>query len=363
MTLQSLAQPLPYPSFGIANNSTIGLSGSSAIASGQYYCFVFRAREAMAISHVALRCNAATGSPTADIRIETIDASTGLPSGTLWNSPTNTTNIVTGTLTTTTTIHALTATANITAGDYVAVKIAHGGTGTSFTVGTNVVAQRGAGVLPYVVVNTGTPTKGGSDGFSVNIALGSSSTSFYLVDGLMPAASASGGVTTAVSTATQDAIGMRFRLPFKARCVGHLHTVNSSTYGEFTYGVYDDSNSELSSSNTSGFDADMMGVQAGGRHMHMWLDNPVTLSANTWYRYLLFPTSATAFNVYAYGALNSNLKAVMPGGTDWHYVKKAVGGAWTDSLTTDAIILNLLFDQLDDGVGSGGGGAFSVFGG
>lgn len=359
MTLQTLEREFVYPNFGLTNNSTIGFGQSSTIdASGEYVCFIFRAKQSMTISHVALRCLAVSGSPTADIRIETVDATTGLPSGTLWATNTN---VVTATLTTTMDVHALTASATIAFGEYVAVKIAYN-SGTSFTVANFTGSFVGTSVLPYQVVNTGTPTKTGMTHISLSLALGSSSSAFYKVAGLIPIVVASGGAATSISTATQDAIGIRFKIPHKARICGHIHSNAATSTGAYTYGVYNDSNTELDSSSTAAADTDMTQGNGNGGHQMMYLDNPVILSPDTWYRYLLWPTSSTAFVVHVFGALNADLKAIQPGGTNWHYVKKAVGGAWTDSLTTDSLLINLMFDQLDDAVGSGGGTYFSVGG-
>ena len=90
-------------------------------ASGDYDAIVLAAREAMTISHVGFRTGAVAGSPTADVRIETV-AATGLPSGTLWATNTN---IVTGALSGSTyALHALTASASITACQMFDVKTA-----------------------------------------------------------------------------------------------------------------------------------------------------------------------------------------------------------------------------------------------
>lgn len=350
MTLVALPSQILYPGFGHTNNSTIAFAnGGSLTAAGHYSSFIFRAREAMAISHVYLRLGAVSGSPTAVISIESVDPATGLPSGTVLG-PTANGKVTTGTLTTTGTVHALAETVNVAAGDYVCVKVAYN-SGTSLALQTVPFARVGQGSLPYVVGNTGTPTKGAQLNSSSNIALGSSSTTFYRVQGLLPAQGAS--VTGSVSNATFDALGMRFKLPFKARCCGLITTINSSTYGEFKYGIYSDAGSEVDNSETTGFDKDMMGLQANGPHLRLDLDSPATLFPDTWYRAALWPTSATTFVLQAYGAPDANIKAIQPGGANWHYTRKAIGGAWDDSFVNDSLVMNLLIDQLDDGVGGG----------
>lgn len=353
MTLQTLPTSIVYPGLGFSNNSTSSFSASSTLdAAGEYLAFIFRAKEAMTISHVYMKCNTATGSPTAVIRIETVDGTTGLPTGTLWATNTS---VTTATLTTTGTVHALTASASVSAGSYVAVKIGYN-SGTSFTLALNRLGRLAQTSLPYLVTNTGTPTKSAVlGGACYAVGVGSSSTSFYNVSSLfMPITSAT--QTGSVSTSTYDAIGTRFKVPFTCRCTGLITQVNTSSFGEFTYGIYNDAGTELSSSNTTGFDADLVGDQGNGVQYTLYFDNPVTLTADTWYRAALLPTSTTAFVVHVYGAIDAYTKAVLPGGTNWHYTRKNVGAGWDDTYVNEAFVMNLILDQLDDGVGGGGGG-------
>jgi hypothetical protein len=96
MALQSIAGDLNWP--GGAVTYFAGAPSLGALdtfdAAGEYGAMILQAQEDMTISHVGFRTAGATGSPTADVRIETL-ASTGFPSGTLWATNTN---IVTGTL-------------------------------------------------------------------------------------------------------------------------------------------------------------------------------------------------------------------------------------------------------------------------
>lgn len=337
MTLQSLNFAMRWPrSFG-QPDGTPALSAKTTIdAAGEYEAIVICAREAMVISHVGFKPGAATGSPTADIRIETLDTATGLPSGTLWAANTN---IVTGTLTTSFGLHALTASATIAAGQWFVVKIAYN-SGTSFRTSqmSNYTVSAG---LPYYVINTGTPTKTVMlEGFSG--VLGSSATTFYNIEGLFPVSA----LTTSTFNNTSSARrGLRFKVPFKTRCVG-LTWHNGASVGDVNVGLFDDAGSELSSSLTA-----MAGnawVAAAGGTPRVYFDNPVTILPDTWYRAALEPSSATNISITTAQLPSANYRSGMPGGLNHHYTTFA-SGSWTDSATDQIPLLDILIDQLDAG--------------
>jgi hypothetical protein len=97
-------------------------------------------------------------------------------------------------------------------------------------------------------------------------------------------------------------------------------------------------------------------------HIRLPLLNKITLEADTWYRAAVKPLSATNIVYHAYKAAAAGLKATLPGGVDWHFTRKAVGGNWDDSFVDDAILFNLILDQIDYNAGGGGSGGFSFAG-
>lgn len=355
MTLQTLGSPMLYPGWvGIASSGPSVTTQDTLDAAGEYTAGIFRARETMAISHVAFRVGTVSGSGTLDVRIETVSTTDGLPTGTLWATNTN----VAGTTLTTTSwnIVALTATANIAAGDVFCVKLA-------YNSGTSVVIMRGAQLgrmvspgFPYKVSNTGTPTKG-NIASSLALALGSSSSSFYNVIGCMPVTSVS---TLNANTSTLSAHGLRFKVPFKCRCIGICHVSQSATTGEYTYGLYDDAGSELSSSSTA-VDIDQQ-QPAAGHQVYRIFDNPVTLDPDTWYRAAIYPTTTTNHNTYGIDMAGVNYMSATPWGANAHYATRSTGGSWIDTDTDTQPLMDIIIDQLDDGVSSGGGTHFSVGG-
>jgi hypothetical protein len=340
VTLVSLRQPLIWPwnggaSAGLINEAT----GSTLNGAGEYSAFIFRAKEAMTISHVGWRPGAVSGSPTVDVRIETVDAATGLPSGTLWAANTN---IVTAGIASAASFRAeaLTASASIAAGEYFAVKFAYN-SGTSFAVlgVTNHTIR--SGQLPYRVTNTGAAA-------AVNmiwssLALGSSATDWYRLDNCFPFTDI---LTSSFNNTNSAARGVRFQVPFKCRCVGMLRPVGT-TLGDYNVAILDDSGSELGSTSTA-FDGNIVDDAGGG--VGAFFDTPIELATGTWYRAVIEPTSATN-TTWAYMiTAGSDYEETYPA-ANWQRCER-VSGVWTDT-ADDLPLIDLLFDQIDDGTGSG----------
>lgn len=323
-------------------------SASLLDASGEYEAVIFCAREAMTITHVAFRNAAAVGSPTADIRIETVDPATGLPSGTLWATNTN---IVTSTLTTGWQgTFALTAAATIAAGQIVCVKIVYN-TGTSFTPNKLQGSFQKNRSIPYRVVNTGTPTKTVSSD-CLCLALGSSSTAFYNVPGLTPVITVA---ATNLNNGTAGAkAGLRFQVPFACRVAG-LRLFNGTATGDYNVAVYDDTTGsavELGNSSTA-FDGDNnLNIATGATDVYF--DNPVVLSAGVWYRVAIEPSSATNTTFYLFTLSNANYRSAMQHGLNAHYTTFTTAGGWVDTATAQIPFMDLLIDQLPDTASPGG---------
>lgn len=344
MTLQSLPLPIPYPGLCTAANSAPGLSGGTTLdAAGEYYSWVFTAQEDMLISHVGLKTSAAAGSPTADVRIETVDAATGVPTGTLWAPNTN---IVTAALTTTFALHALTAAATIAKGEKYAIKVLYNsGTSFAFTALSALVFGMG---MPYAVTNvTGSAAKGAMTGFDV--AVGSSTSVFYPLRQFFPAASIAANAFNNTGGARR---GVRFQVPFKCQVNGFRMYVGTAV-GDFSAALFDDAGAELSSSATA-FEGDQTAAAASGGTCEFHFDNPVTLSPGVWYRLAIEPASATNCNMYTATLPSANYRSAWPGGTNFHYTTYTSGGGWVDTATDQVPFMDVLLKQLDDGVSAGG---------
>lgn len=353
-TLVTIPSPIYFPG-NMGNVAGVPAFGNAAvIASGQYVAYVFTAREDMVVSHVGFRIAAASGSPAAEVRIETLDA-TGFCSGTLWATNTNGT---TGTLTASTyTLQALTASASITKGQPYCVKIAYA-SGTSFTLlNLNGYPLWYAAVSPYQIVNTGTPTKSTMTSFSSTVALGSSSTSFYQVPGAFPAnAYSSNTFNNSVAGAKR---GMRFTIPYNARVVG-IRFFAGAVSGDYNIILMDDAGNELNNSSTA-VDGDTRAGSTNGAVLNFF-DNTVTVTAGAAYRAVIEPTTTTNVNIGTVTLPSSTYQSASPAGTTAFYTTFTTAGGWVDSATDQIPSMDILIDQIDNGSGTGSTGGNSIIG-
>lgn len=345
MALVSLPSPIVWPGITGTQLGNPALATAQTLdAAGEFQGYTFVAREDMAITHVMFRSGTVAGSPTATVSIEALDAS-GLPTGSAGFGSTNgtTATIVSDT----TVLTALGATATITKGTPFCVKI-------TYASGTSIITQcltpdtvliPGYSNLPHKVTNVSGSVVRSVLNYMPIVALGSSSTTFYNVPGIMPITAYSTGAFNNTNSAKR---GLRFVPPMACRAVGICWFMSTST-GNYNAVLYNDAGTELSSSSTA-FDGDAH-VANSNATMRVYFDNPVTLTAGTAYRIAIEPSSATNCNVSTYTLPSSNYYGATPGGTTATYTSFATA-TWTDS-TTQIPIMDVIIDQLDDGSGGG----------
>lgn len=347
MALISLNSPVSWPGLALNITGSSGLVTATTLGTvGHYVAYALCAKEDMTISHVGFRAGAATGSPTMDITVETISTTTGLPTGTLWATNTSAN---TGTITTNTNVlTALTASASVLRGQVFCVKLALAA-GTSQAIqclSSNVSPSQSS--LPYTINNTGTPTRAVTS-VVPTLALGSSSTTFYQLPGFFPASAATGGAFNNTNSARR---GLRFTIPMSCRATG-IRWWNNNTTGDYNAILFNDAGTELSSSSTA-FSGNHSAAAAAGI-VNVYFDNPVTLTAGSTYRIAIEPSSATNVNVSTYTVPSTDYRSATPIGTAGHYTSFTTG-VWDDTNTTLVPQMDVLLDQFDNGVSSGGGG-------
>lgn len=359
MTLVSLPSPIVWPGIGGYSTGNVPfLTNMSTLSSvGHYFAYVLVAKEDMVISHVGVKCSTSAGSPTLTASIETVDVSTGLPAGSAGFGSTNGTS---GTVTTGSYVQiALGGAATVSKGSVFAVKIAlasgtsqiiHAWTGSSF-------GWQLRGNFPYLVTNTGTPTKAEWRDQAATFSLGSSSTSFYQIPNFIPGTTSSQGTFNNTSSARR---GLRFTPPMKCRAIG-IRWLSAGSAGDYNIAIYSDAGSELSSSSTA-FDGDFTTASSAGTYNYAFFDNAVTLDAGTTYRAAVEPTSATNVQVSTITLPSVDYRTATPAGTTAHYTTY-VASSWTDTATDLIPLMDVIIDQVDDGSGSGGGGVIGVIGG
>jgi hypothetical protein len=336
----------PYGRMINASSTNTAAAGSTLNSAGYYQGFAFRAKEAMSISHVWFKPATVSGATcTATIKIDRVSDTTGLPAGNLYGA-TNNATAVTGNLATTTGIlTALSETATIAAGEMVAVVFEYN-TATSFQTSTTAGFVALNTALPYGFNNTGTPA---TTAFSqiFNCALGSSTTSFYNVYGIMPNGAAATQSLTGVSTATSGpAAGARFQLPFDCRIAGvYINVASVAGADNFSVCLLDDTNpGTVLGSTTTAFDANQTYSAGANSGLHLMFDTPYAITRNTWYRAVIFPTTTNPFTFQSITIAGADYRTACPGGTNFYYTYRATT-TWADN-TSVIPAVELIIDQI-----------------
>jgi hypothetical protein len=352
MTLVTLPSPIHWP--GILGQVSGGPSlGTVATidAAGEYVSYIICAKEDMTISHVSFRAGTATGSPNVVVSIEGVDAS-GLPDGaaTYGGSASAATLVSSNT----NPVIALGGSATVTKGQVFCVKIAYS-SGTSLIIqNLGSVASLFNNVLPYQVLNTGTPTKG-LIGMAL-LALGSSSSTFYNVPGFINISGYSAGAFNNTNSAKR---GLKFTIPMNCRAIG-VRWYNSNSSGNFNAVLYDNAGTPAEFGSTStAFDGDHNATTANAAGI-VYFDTAATLVAGTTYRLVIEPSSATNVNVSVFTIPTDQISATPASSYSVATYTTFATATWTDS-TTQLPLMDLIIDQLDDG--SGTGGVVGVIGG
>jgi hypothetical protein len=313
------------------------VSSAALVASGKIG-FVFQAPKTGTIDRILWRSGTAAGSPTVDVRLETVG--TGSPSGTLFGVDTN---IVTGTVASNTEYEStLTAGATVTQGDFLSLVWA-------YNSGTSIQIALASLVAPMQLNLPQISTAGTYSVISGRLpyaALGYSDANYPPI---APGGVAYGVLST-IAPYTSGEKGVRFRLPYAVRISGFWSSSDPDV--DVTYSLYADATAPGGTAIRSLTVETNRFIQKNAVVSQYNFSSAVTLAANTWYRLVGAPSGSpgTRFNVNTIPSA-SYAAAVA---TD-HMLTESSGGAWIDTATILPQI-GVIIDGLDDGAGGGGGG-------
>ena len=323
-----------------------GVTSSTALTANGRVGFIFRAPRTGNIDRVVWYSGTATGSPTVDVRLETVTNAS--PSGTLLGANTN---IVTGTLASNTEYEStLTSSAAVTRGQIVGLSINYA-SGTSIGIGLDQNWPQVYSATNYPQINT-------AGAWSI---IGSRNMRALLRydDGTYVSPSIEGcsyGTSTFTSFFTSGEKGIRFRLPYVARVSGFW--MNFDVRNNITATIYADSTAPGGTSLLTKQITSASLIQASGLNQHPF-DSSLTLSADTWYRLAIAFTGATGtrFNLVSFGS-SGRRDAIVK---DCYYTESS-GSSWVDT-TTQCPQLGVVVDGLDSGGGGGGFRPVNIRGG
>jgi hypothetical protein len=319
--------------------TTTGVVSSAALVASGKIGFNFQAPKTGTIDRILWQSGTASGSPTVDVRLETVG--TGSPSGTLFGTNTN---IVTGTVASNTAYEStLTTGASVTQGeDFLSLVWAYN-SGTSIQIA---LASSTAGSM------------------QLNLPQISTAGTYSLISGRLPYAAlrysdgtycpiAPGGVAYGVGSTTSQYTsgeeGVRFRFAHPVRISGFWSTHDPDV--DVTYNLYADATAPGGTAIRSLTVSANRFIQKNAVVSQYNFSSAVTLSANTWYR-LVGASSGSPGTRFSINTIPSASYAAAVA-TDHHQTKSS-GGSWTDT-TTILPQIGVIADGFDDGVGGGGG--------
>ncbi len=342
---------IPKPPPPTTANYSINSASANLLmdASGEKTGQVFPIFRAGSIRKVHILLGTVTTPTDTDIRIETVSAADGNPTGTLWATNTNASlasgSITSGALVTVT----LTADATVAAGDLIAIVVTPSGTPNYNLASASNWDSNVTNAFPYPVQFTTAWSK-----HTVKYCI------FYEysdgVYGYRPDSCPFTSFTThsTGSGSTPDEVAMKFTPTVDMVVTGAWFLAGIT--GNFDIILYDSDGSTALGSRSMDADQDRAATSVN----HAPFTSAVTLAAGTTYYLALKPTSASvvAFLSGNVGAA-AQLDADGYPGQAWHYAERTDGGVWS-ATTTRRLLVGLYVTQVDDGTGSGGSGGGSL---
>lgn len=345
---------IPSPTHNSVSQS-LGFAAMTLDASGELAAAVLQAPKTGSIRKVHFRTGTVTTATDTDVRIETVDAATGNPSGTLFGTTTNVT-VASGSLSANTWITTgnLTADASVTKGDRLAVVVAPSGSPNYQVVRIGGGYQADVG-FPYAThFASSSWTK--SDAATPVVALEYSDGSFACMPYVTPFTAVN---THTVGTgSTPDEVALKFQLAAPVRATGAwLRIDGDADYDVILY----DSDGSTSLASVS-VDADIRSSAGQSAPTIALFTGTASLTAATNYYLAIKPTTASTLTAYSFDVNAAAILDQMDGGQNFHWAQQTDAGGWS-ATTTRRPIMGLIIDGIDDGAGGGSGGEGPLIGG
>ncbi len=359
MALVTLPTPIFWgtPLWLTTSNEAVTLD-----ATGEYTAWIMRAPKTGTIDRLHFRANTITADGDGlRCRIETVDAATGLPSGTLWSGSSEVT-IATTTASSWNRSGAGLAAA-VTKNDWIAVLLMSPASGTTFNGNLN-YGWRTAGAMPvggalfgYSVQAIPTATKyGGTAQFVNSVILEYNDGTTPFLPGVFPYNTNTSRSFN--SGSTPDERAALFTIPFGCRVVGLEGYVDSDEATDLV--LY----SGTTSLGSISLDKDIR-MSTAIHHQAGLLATAVELTKDASYRFSYKPTTTTNITIYEH-AIDTAIggtrlrECAFGSGQSVKMSTRSDAGSWSD--TDDAhYSFGLWIDQIDLGDASAAGIPASSF--
>lgn len=331
---------LPQPPS--AGNASPAYTFLTIDAASEKAAMIFEVPKSGTVSHIRWGSRTVTTGATVDVRLETVSTSTGNPTGTLYGTNTNGSQVVGNGDDNTWFRTALTASATVTKGDTIAVVIVNPGSPGNMQVACLDFPSR----FPYIALDAGGY---GRTSVLPMAALEYNDGSFAESPGVWPA-SAINSVTINSGT-TPDEWGLLFQMPVPCSISGAWFVMTSSGGGTNTMRLYDASDNILE------WKSIFMAQRASSNPgiVEYLFDTPVALTGTNANHRLTLRPDANDILVYDFDVPTAAMLGCFGGGTTHMKTTRVNDGSWTD-LNTNRPMMGLLISSFDNGAGGGGGG-------
>lgn len=331
------AIPFPIP-FAWGNHNPQVLDSAT-----DKYAFIFQAPKTGNIHKLHIGISAFVSAMTLDLRLETVDPSTGHPTGTLWGTNTNNTVAVSAIGGQSVT---LTADAAVTKGDIIALVVAATTSGSVSVMLATGISVQGFPYASSKPLTSYTKTSSARGYGVVEYDDGSVLES----NGLLPFVSAA--YTSFTSASNPKTRGLRFKVPFPCKISGFYVQGTVTGGSAVTFRLYDSDGVTVLKTVT--YDTDMNRNSAGAGITFFEFSSNVTLLANTYYRISISPDS-NGYSLYENGVITAAHLDGFGFGQNGHLTTcnttPSSESDWTQTLTTVPTI-GIIIRGLDNGLGN-----------
>lgn len=326
----------PLLPFISSNAITVASGATTAIdAAGEKIAYVFRVPKTGTIDRIRFATKTVSSSQSLTISLQTVNTTTGDPSGSAYGGSSSETVASPAT----DTIYTVTFStpASATVGDMVAIVIEF-----TSTTGNVQIARTSAGATPcataYMTLYTGSWARVATLAGCFSVIYDDNTAEPM---GVLPAMTTSTSFTI-TSSSTPDEMGLRFQMPFGARAVGALGWIQLlADARDVAIKLYNDAGTELASVTP---DSGMVGWN-GYVFQVVRFASSVTLQRGSWYRLVYVGTQTTGGVIHDMRFTDS-IELGMLAGTSAYQCYRTDGGAFTDS-TSRFTPIHLLMDAID----------------
>jgi hypothetical protein len=360
MAVQDVLGDILFPPPPIGSLATYNFSSGAVIdAASEAGGTIFQIPKTGNVRKVHWGTRTVTTGATLDVRLEGIDATTGLPDGSLVGATTNGSQVVANADDNTLFATTLTADAAVTRGQKVALVISN----PPASFGNMVLCAYQFGhesQLPYNALRQASWSKAISN-FILAFALEYDDGSVVPITGIVPPSTTFNTYTVSTAT-TPDVVGIRFQLPLAARVIGGWTWIDDD--GDYILKLVSTAYNQGAGTGilaSVAMDKDIRRQTSSALALH-YFTAAVDLAAATNYRLVVEPSSATSLSFFDLQAPSLAVLDAWHGGRNIHTTTAkdpTADGDWTNhnSGTFRRPFMGLIIAGFDDASGAVAGGS------